>query len=86
MQDTIYLVLSAKGVRRMTKGGIRRGRRMAQPALGAGERAVLVRIEVPDSAFRPAPTPEATLTIPEHALRPLPMHVQLWPDHEPSEG
>lgn len=68
MRDTFWLILNAKGA-----VGIRKGRRakwhaLERPALGRGEYAVALTVDVPDSAFAPSPLPSATLTIPESAL------------------
>lgn len=69
MKDSAYLIFDQKGLRRMVKG-----RRVpsygprTRPALAAGEYAVLVTVVVPDAVFKPLPTPEATITVPESAV------------------
>lgn len=59
MRDSVYLVFGSQGIDRMTRRA---------PELGAGEHAVRVRLEVPDSVFRPNPMPDAVLKVPERAV------------------
>ena len=67
MKDAAYLIFTAKGLVRLAKGRSHRSRPLVRPALHVGEHAVLVTVNVPDSVFKPVPTPRATITVPEAA-------------------
>jgi hypothetical protein len=63
MKDSAFLIFNRNGIARLAKGQRRRGMPRTRPALGAGEYAVLVSLVVPDAVFKPAPLPEATITV-----------------------
>lgn len=67
MKDSAFLIFDKKGLRRMVKGH-RRGFPVRRPSLSAGEYAVLVTVNVPESVFKPLPTPQATITVPQSAV------------------
>lgn len=58
MKDVCYLVADSVGVVRMTKRA---------PVLGRREIGVMVRVTIPDSAFK-APYVQATLNVPEDSV------------------
>lgn len=70
MKDSAFLIFDKRGLRRMVKSttGPSWKRTHVRPALKTGEYAVLVKVTVPDSAFAPAPTPEATIIVPDSAI------------------
>lgn len=70
MKDSAFLIFNNKGIIRMLKGNAGRPRYASRqrPALAAGEYAVLVTVNVPDAVFKPQPTPEATITVPESGV------------------
>lgn len=71
MTDTIYLVLSRRGVERMYKA--------AKWKLYTGERVVRLNVEIPDSMFSPPPIPTLDLTLqPEEVSAPT---VSINSDH-----
>lgn len=76
MIDSAYLIFNHMGLRRMVKGK-RKGSPRASPALNRGEYAVLVTVNVPASVFKPTPTAEATITVPETAVIVAPPVVEL---------
>lgn len=68
METYFYAVFTKKGFVRSTTG--RHGK---QPALGDGERAVRLRVRIPDAVFSPVGVPTATVDVPEGAVRfPMP--------------
>jgi len=77
MKDSFFLICTAKGVNRLTKGKHHPWQTPKLPALAAGEYAVLLSVEIPDSTFAPRPTPEATIRIPESAVIAPPVEVEV---------
>jgi hypothetical protein len=81
MKDACWLVVSNKGVQRIVKGQTRAWQRqrldIPRPRLAQGEYAVLISVEVPDSAFRPIGLPTAHIKVPESALVGPPVEVQV---------
>lgn len=67
MRDSGFLIVNKKGIVGFRKGGNTKYDRKT-PALAAGERAVFISVEVPESAFSPRPTPQATIVVPEEKL------------------
>lgn len=59
MHDAFWLVCTKKGASRMTKG---------RPTLERHERAVLIRVSIPDATFDDPPMPEVSITIPPRAV------------------
>lgn len=59
MRDTVYLVFSKRGIDRMLN--------REPKELRAGEHAVKVTLEAPDTLWRPNPVPVVNLSIPEAA-------------------
>lgn len=68
MNDSCWLIMNARGIRRMAKGRRSSWRQVERPALEKGEYAVLVSVTVPNTAFKPQALPEATLEIQESQL------------------
>lgn len=68
MTDTFWIVVTRDGASRLVKGRRAKYQTPERPALKQGEYAVLVTIRVSDAVFRPAPLPEATITVPETAI------------------
>lgn len=84
MKDSAWLIMNKRGLTRMVKGktGPSWRKEHVRPALKEGEYAVLISVEVPESAFKPAPLPSASITIPESAIIAAPAHVDvLEPPH-----
>ena len=77
MKDSCWIIMTAKGIRRMTKGRRANWTPVERPALNAGEYAVLISVEVPDSAFKPRALPEATVRVPESSLVAAPVEVEI---------
>lgn len=77
MKDAFFIISTAKGVRRLVKGRQHRWQDSKLPALSAGEYAVLLSIEIPDSIFRPRPTPLTTIWIAESAIVAPPVEVEV---------
>lgn len=72
MTDAVWIIVSRKGIQRIAKGPTRAWQRrnldIPRPRLAQGEYAVLVKVDVPDSAFKPIGLPTAVITVPEAAL------------------
>lgn len=66
MNDSGYLIFTAKGLKRLVKGGA--GGRRKRPALASGEYAVLITVNVSAKFFAERPTPSAVLNIPEQKI------------------
>jgi len=77
MKDSFFLICTKNGARRMAKGRPTKWQPRKLPALAAGEYAVLLSVEIPDSTFAPRPTPEATIRIPESAVIAPPVEVEV---------
>jgi hypothetical protein len=88
MKDSGFLIISKKGIVTFRKGRTQKyGAKYTSPALGPGERAVFITVDVPDSVFEPKPTPEATIRIPEdRVMHPaVDVTVNLPPEGETEE-
>lgn len=84
MNDSAFLIVTAKGIARMVKSRAARGKPHTRPALGAGEFAVLLQVSVPDLAFVARPIPVATLDVSVQKLVAPPVEVtQLEPPPDP---
>lgn len=71
MESYFYAVFDRKGFVRTYKD--RRHGCPAQPSLAPGERAVRLRVRIPDAVFQPIGVPTATVDVPEAAVRfPMP--------------
>lgn len=72
MKATIWLTLTRTGVSKIN---------LKKPALGRGQRAIRLSIQVPDVAFEDKPPLDAELVVPlshvEHPP-PEPVAVELW--------
>ena len=74
MKATIWLTATRTSVTSLTK---------KKPALGRGQRAIRLTIQIPDIAFEDAPTLDAELNIPATALAypaAEPIEVEIWPE------
>ena len=73
MKAHVWLVLSRSGVVKMLK---------EKPTLAPNQRAVRLEVSVPDSAFLPPATLDATLNVPAEALAypaiTEPVSVEVW--------
>lgn len=90
MKDSAWLVVKSTGIQRIVKGNTRQWQRsrgdIPRPPLRHGEYAVLISVEVPDSAFKPIGLPTATIVVPEHALIAPKVDVEVQqPPPEPSD-
>lgn len=67
MTDAVWIIVSRKGIQRIAKGPTRAWQRrnlnIPRPRLAQGEYAVLVKVDVPDSAFKPIRLPTAVITL-----------------------
>lgn len=77
MTDSCWLIMSEKGIRRMAKGRNSNWHDIRRPKLEAGEYAVLISVEVPQTAFKPRPLPSATIVISEESLVAAPIAVEV---------
>lgn len=75
MNDSCWIIMTEKGIRRMAKGRLSNWQEIRRPKLEAGEYAVLISVEVPVSAFKPRALPAATVTISEESLIAAPVQV-----------
>jgi hypothetical protein len=67
MKDSGFLIFNERGIVGFKKGRVGPSymSKYKSPALAAGERAVFITVDVPDTVFQPKPTPSATIVIPE---------------------
>lgn len=64
MDETVYLVFGKRNVQhRRFKGAT-----VKQPRLQPGERAIRVKVSIPDKFFEPAGVPTARIEVPEDML------------------
>lgn len=69
MKDGAFIIFTAKGLVRMAKGRNGKWNELKRPALAAGEHAIYLNVEVPDSVFKPKlASAIATISVPEEKV------------------